>query len=264
LAHERSSPIKDPVVVREYATENQFLARRLTAWAELSGPLVEDATVAAVAEGGPVRVVDVGCGTGDFSDRLRRELAVELVALDLSPRMVDLARARGLRAVSGDVQALPFSDDRFGCVLANRVLYHVPVLGRGLAEIARVLRPGGVQVAVTYGAEHLRELWDLVGESPIALLPFSAENGARALREHFDSVERRDFTGNARFPTRSSLLGYLAAYGEFSAVDLGARLGEVREPLEATYRHSVFLAHKPADRLGYRRHRVSEANPPMT
>ena len=248
MTGERPSPVNDPeTVLREYATEDRFLARRLTTWAELQGPLVEDATVDAVAEGGRARVLDVGCGTGDFSERLRRELAVELVALDLSSRMVDLARARGLPAMTGDVQALPFADDAFGCVLANRVLYHVPDLHQGLAEIARVLRPGGRFVAVTYGREHLRELWDLVGESPIAssAFSFSADNGAAALRQHFDPVERRDLTGEARFPSTSSIRGYLAAYGDFADGDLGARLGDVPAPFTAAYRHSVFLAHKP-------------------
>lgn len=237
--------MNDPGTVRrEYATEDRFLGRRLTTWAELHGPLVEDATIDAVAEGGPARVLDVGCGTGDFSERLQHQLAVDLVALDLSPRMVDLARARGLNAMNAHIQALPFAGDEIDCVLANRVLYHVPNLDKGLAEIARVLRPGGTLVAVTYGTDHLRELWDLVGQSPLASSPFSAENGTEALRKHFDPVERRDFTGNARFPSRSSILGFLAAYGEFSDVDLSAQLGDVQAPFNASYRHSVFVAHK--------------------
>ncbi len=231
-------------VLREYATENRFLRRRLTTWAELQGPIVEDATVDAVAQGGPARVLDVGCGTGDFSERLQHQLAVDLVALDLSSRMVDLARARGLSAMKGDIQALPFAHEAIDCVLANRVLYHVPNLDKGLAEIARVLRPGGTLVAVTYGTDHLRELWDLVGQSPLASSPFSAENGTGPLCRHFDPVERRDFTGNARFPTTSSILGFLAASAAFSDVDLGAQLGDVRAPFNASYRHSIFVAHK--------------------
>lgn len=168
--------MNDPAtVLREYATEDRFLARRLTAWVELHGPLVEDAIVDAVAEGEPARVLDVGCGTGDFSERLQRQLAVDVVALDLSPRMVALTRARGLPAMMGDVQALPFAGEEFDCVLANRVLYHVPDLDEGLAEIARVLRPGGRLVAITYSDDHLRELWDALGES----LPPSTFSGER-------------------------------------------------------------------------------------
>lgn len=237
--------MNDPGTVRrEYATEDRFLARRLTAWAELHGPLVEDAAVDAVAEGGPARVLDVGCGTGDFSERLQRELAVDLVALDPSPRMVELTRARGLSAITGNVETLSFDDEAFDCVLANRVLYHLPNLDKGLAEIARVLRPGGRLVAVTYGADHLRELWDLLGQYPLASSPFSAENGTGALSKHFGPVERRDYTGEARFPGRSSILRFLAAYGELSDVDLAAQLGDVQAPFNASYRHCVFVAHK--------------------
>lgn len=111
-------------------------------------------------------------------------------------------------------------------------------------QSSRVNDPGGRLVAVTYGTDHLRELWDLVGQYPLASSPFSAENGTGVLSRHFDRVERQDFTGNARFPSRSSILGLLAAYGEFSNVDLGAQLGDVRVPFNASYRHSVFGAHK--------------------
>ena len=89
----------------------------------------------------------------------------------------------------------------------------------------------------------MRELWDVIGESNAAST-FSAENGAAILREQFVAIERRDLTGNARFADRTSILGFLAAYGEFSRVDLAAQLGDVVTPFNATYRHSVFLAHK--------------------
>jgi SAM-dependent methyltransferase len=245
VADRQLSRENDPEIVRrEYASEDRFLARRLRTWAELDGPIVEDATVDAVAEGAPARVLDVGCGTGDFSERLGLELGVDLVALDLSARMADLARARRLQAIQGDVQALPFAEARFDCVLANRVLYHVPDVERGLGEIARALRPGGRLLAVTYGEAHLCELWELVGESPLASSPFSAENGAAPLRRHFEAVERRDFTGNARFPTRRRVLEFLGAFGEFSDVDLPLRVVDIPEPLDASYRHSIFLARK--------------------
>jgi ubiquinone/menaquinone biosynthesis C-methylase UbiE len=52
--------------------------------------------VDAIAEGTPARVLDVGAGTGDFSERVRRELDVDLIGLDLSPRMAELTRGRGL------------------------------------------------------------------------------------------------------------------------------------------------------------------------
>lgn len=248
---ERRSRENDPAIVRrEYETEHRFLARRLTTWAELDGPLVEDATIAALLELAPARVLDAGSGTGDFTERVQRALAADVVALDLSSRMVELTRARGLEASHGDIEALPFADEAFDCVLANRVLYHVPDLTQCLVEIARVLRPGGRLVAVTYSERHLRELFDIVGESPIAST-FSAESGGAALRDHFDPVERRDISGRARFASTDAILGYLASYGEwsparFASPEVVLKVRDLHLPFHATYRHSVFVAHQPA------------------
>jgi len=200
-----------------------------------------------VAEAAPARVLDVGCGTGDFTERVRQEAGVDLLALDRSPRMAELTRRRGIGAVTADIPSIPFAEGTFDSVLANRVLYHVLDLDRGLGEIARVLRPGGRLVAVTYSEDHLGELFDLVGRSPDPET-FSAESGAASLRSHFDPVERRDITGTARFATVSSILRGLEAYGEFawfSDIDLDARLAGVQVPFDVSYRHCIFVAHKP-------------------
>ncbi len=241
-----ASRVNDPSVVRrEYAREDRFLARRLAAWAELDGPLVEDAAIAAVAEAAPERVVDVGCGTGDLTERLAREADVPVVALDLSPRMAELTRARGLGAVTAGIEHLPFPDGAFDAVLANRVLYHLPDLDTGLSELARVLRPGGRLVAVAYRIDHLAELWEVVGHEPLADPTFVAENGEEPLRRHFDPVERRDVTGTARFRSAAGVRRFLEAYGDFSDVDLAAALGDQAAPLRVTYRQCVFVASRP-------------------
>jgi SAM-dependent methyltransferase len=236
----------DPeTVAREYATEDRFLARRLASWAGLEGPNVEDEAIAAVREDEPRRVLDAGCGPGEFAQRLQSELGLELVALDLSPRMVELARARGVDARDGDIQALPFGDAEFDCVVASRVLYHLLDLGRGIAEIARVLRPAGRLVAITYGGEHLQELWSLLGEEPpIAPSTFTAENGMAALRGSFEHIERRDVSGRAVFPDRGAIRGYLESYERLVEADWAARLPDVPTPFVATYRHSLFVAVK--------------------
>jgi SAM-dependent methyltransferase len=238
--------VNDPSIVRrEYAREDRFLARRLANEADLEGPLVEDAAIAAVAEVAPERVVDVGCGTGDLTERLAREAEGPVVAVDLSPRMAELARGRGLPAINADIERLPFPDGAFDAVLANRVLYHLPDLDAGLAELARVLRPGGRLVAVVYRIDHLAELWDVVGHQPLANPTFVAENGGEPLRRHFEPVERRDVTGIARFRSGTAVHRLLGAYGDFSEVDLAAALGDRAAPLQATYRHTVFVAWRP-------------------
>jgi SAM-dependent methyltransferase len=241
----------DPAVVaREYTSEDRFLARRLAAQAEPTGPLVEDAAIAAVRTAAPERVLEVGCGTGDFTEQVRRELGVELVAVDMSPRMVELTCARGTDARVADIQALPFGAGEFDCVLANRVLYHLPDLDLGLAEIARVLCAGGTLVAVTYSDRHLAELYEMLGRFP-APSSFSAENGARSLGRHFRTVTRHDVTGSARFASLDAVVTLLDAheeFGYFTDVDVRGRLSAVRFPYTATYRHALFVATQP-DRL---------------
>jgi SAM-dependent methyltransferase len=239
----RGLRLADPrAVEREYASEDTFLARRLAAWAHLDGPVVEDEVMLAVRTNAPRHVLDAGCGTGDFTERVAHELDVELVALDLSPRMVELTRARGIDARVGDLQVLPFPAATFDCVIANRVIYHLPDLDSGLAEIKRVLRNRGRLIAVTYGSDHLRELWSLIGEEPNAGSSFVGENGAASLARHFEHVERRDVSGQAIFPDEASMRGYLAAYERLSDADLATRLPTIATPFTTCYQQTVFVA----------------------
>ena len=133
---------------------------------------------------------------------MQRELAVEVVAIDVSERMVELCRARGVDARVGDAQELPFGDAEFDLVVAAWVLFHLPDLDRGLAEIVRVLRPGGRLVAVTNSEHHLAEARSKAGFSMAGQMTFSRENGERALRRHFTEVERTDVDGCGDVPER--------------------------------------------------------------
>jgi SAM-dependent methyltransferase len=226
-------------VAREYATEDRFLARRLTTWANLLGPRVEDAMADAVAEGAPAAVLEVGCGTGDLSAQVRDSLGADYVATDLSSRMATLTGQRGIAAAVADIQRLPFGDESFDAVLANRVLYHLPDLDQGLREIARVLRPRGRLVVATYGQEHLSEFFDLIGERRMA-----AMDEAAALAAVFQFVERRDLEGVARFDTHEALLGMAAqSFGDENPPDVSAQIRAADVPFDATFRHTVFIAY---------------------
>ena len=122
-------------------------------------------------------VLEVGCGNGlmwrENLDRLPDGWRLTLT--DLSPGMVHTVReALGDRAeyAVADAQELPFDDASFDAVIANHMLFHVPDRPRALAEIARVLCPGGVFRATTIGLDHLRRLRELVP-------PRGAGNGRR-------------------------------------------------------------------------------------
>lgn len=135
--------LKDPYLVQqEYASERGLEARR-SLYEDRIGPDPRETMWAEIVASSPTRVLEVGPGPGEVSERIQRELGAQVVAIDVSERMVELARGRGVDARVGDVQELPFADDEFDLVVAAWVLFHLPDLDRGLAEIARVLRPGG-------------------------------------------------------------------------------------------------------------------------
>src|SRR5262245_50803943 len=88
-------------------------------------------------------VLECGCGTGLLLERIAA-FARKASGIDLSPGMLEHARARGLDVREGSVTALPFEDASFDVTCSFKVLAHVPDIGKALAEMARVTRPGGV------------------------------------------------------------------------------------------------------------------------
>ena len=129
-----------------------------------------------VSRGRPLaslRLLDAGCGTGSYAAILRR-YAGSIDAVDLNPSMLRVAQAkldgtRGCPVVlhEAGIDALPFEDACFDAVMVNQVLHHLPdsphdgwpMLRRVLAELARVLRDGGVAVINTCSHEQLRRGW---------------------------------------------------------------------------------------------------------
>ena len=106
---------------------------------------------------GDVDVLEVGCGTGLILERLGRR-ARSAVGVDLSPGMLERARARGLEVHQSDASSLPFDDESFDLVVSFKVLAHVEDIGGALREIHRVLRPGGHAVLEFYNRRSLRTL----------------------------------------------------------------------------------------------------------
>lgn len=234
--------LNDPDVVREEYADDARFQRRRAAFATSTGPSAIEMLYEALAEAKPRRVLEVGCGPGELSARVARELGADVVALDISPRMVELACGLGVDARVGDVQELPFDDGSFDCAVAAWMLYHVPDLDRGLAELARVIRPGGRLVATTNSIRNLGELWDLVRrDRTVEGMAFLAEDGEERLAPHFGSVERRDVIGDMTF-TREQAVDYIA--NSIGHADLAGRLPAFDEPLRVTRRMVVFVATK--------------------
>jgi ubiquinone/menaquinone biosynthesis C-methylase UbiE len=96
-------------------------------------------------------VLDVGCGTGDDAREIAALVGLEgrVVGVDVSPTMIGEARKRSLATdariefIEGSALALPYPDESFDRVRTDRVLVHLQEPARALAEMVRVVRPGG-------------------------------------------------------------------------------------------------------------------------
>jgi demethylmenaquinone methyltransferase/2-methoxy-6-polyprenyl-1,4-benzoquinol methylase len=98
------------------------------------------------------RALDVATGTGDLAIELARRVGPEgeVVGLDFSERMLELARAKApeLRFEQGSALALPYPDDSFDAATIAFGARNLSDLDAGLAEMARVVRPGGRMVVL--------------------------------------------------------------------------------------------------------------------
>jgi ubiquinone/menaquinone biosynthesis C-methylase UbiE len=109
------------------------------------------------------RVLDVGCGTGSLAIAAKRRVGPDgaVHAIDPSPEMIGRARSKARRAKIDIVfeqaiaQTLPFADGSFDAVLSTFVLHQLPgeAIHRAVAEMRRVLRPGGRLLLVDIGGD---------------------------------------------------------------------------------------------------------------
>ncbi len=195
--------------------------------------------------GPDTRVLDVGAGTGNlWLENAPRLKGSYLVLGDLSPGMLDSARERLARAAVSarftglDAQSLPFATASFDVVLANHMLYHVPDRPRALAEVHRVLAPGGTFYTATNGWSHLLEMRELVRRFGVesALRPASSssdgwdlEQAAREVGERFADLRLESYRDALRVTDPEPLLDAIRSMGGGDAADAPA--------LEALRRH---------------------------
>jgi SAM-dependent methyltransferase len=169
------------------------------------------------------RVLEIGCGAGSLwlENRSRIPAGWEVTLSDLSAGMLTQAR-RSLgssRLTSLDAQALPFPEAQFDAVIANHMLYHVPDRPKALAEIRRVLKPGGRVYAATGGRDQFRELIAMVGRFDPGLVlwegrgpdSFVLETGAEQLAPWFSGVTLHRYDDALEVTEVEPLVEYVAS-----------------------------------------------------
>jgi SAM-dependent methyltransferase len=235
--------LDDPALVAHEYADDARLRKRASAYTGVeSGIDAREPAMVEIRALSPQRVLEVGCGWGELAEWIARDTGAEVVAVDLSSRMVELARERGVDARVADVQQLPFADGEFDLVVAAWMLYHVPDLDRGLRELARVLRPGGGLVAVTNSRFHLIELRELVGSGP-STLSFARETGDGLLAPYFDRIRREDVDGTLTFADRAAVEAYVRASIAMSPF-VDNLPAAIDEPFVARRANSIFVAEK--------------------
>lgn len=175
-------------------------------------------------------VLELGCGNGlmwrENLDRIPDGWRLTLT--DLSPGMVEtVSDVLGDRADYAvvDAQELPFDDASFDAVIANHMLFHVPDRPWALAEIARVLRPGGFFRATTIGLDHLRRLRELVppregGQWEKTRERFTVEQVSKELAPFFVDVELEPYEDSLEVTELEPLLDFVRSRGDVTEEEL--------------------------------------------
>jgi malonyl-CoA O-methyltransferase len=143
---------------------------------------VQERVLSLAAEAAPSarRVLDVGAGTGALLARLRAARpGLAAAAIDVAPGMCAAARAAlpGALVARADAEALPFRPGAFDLVLSTSTFQWLARPGPALAEVRRVLAPGGILCLALFGARTLHELRDVWRAS--------ASGAARERLHHF-------------------------------------------------------------------------------
>ena len=143
-------------------------ARFMGRFSEPLAPLFAELVTAAAGDD----VLDVGCGPGVLTEVLVEQYGVEHVtAIDPTPGFVEAARRRlpGVDVRQGTAEDLPFADGSFDAAFAQLVVHFMKDPVRGLAEMVRVTRPGGVVAACVWDHPGLRgpltPFWSTVAEA---------------------------------------------------------------------------------------------------
>jgi SAM-dependent methyltransferase len=185
----------EPIRFTDGAAYDRFMG----VWSRLAGQEVLDW----VAPQPGLRWLDVGCGNGAFSQLIAEQCEpLSLVGIDPSDAQLTFARQHRLlqsaEFVNADAMALPFADAAFDLAVMPLVIFFVPEPAKGVAEMARVVAPGGTVAAYAWDMEgggfpyrDVTETLSAIGRST-PMPPSPEASRLEALRELWATAGLRD------------------------------------------------------------------------
>lgn len=242
---------KDQIRFEDGATYERMMG----AWSRLAGDVFIDWLAARPG----LRWIDIGCGNGAFTELIVEQCApAEVQGIDPSEGQLAFARARPAGRMAefrqGDAMALPFPKDYFDAAVMALVIFFVPDPAKGVTEMARVTRPGGMVATYAWdmlgGGFPLTPIQDelrAVGITP-PLPPSAGASRMEALRDlwkgaDLDAIETREITVQRTF----------ANFDEFWRNSLGPSLAPVvatMAPSDVESLKTRVRARLPADAAG--------------
>lgn len=216
------------------------------------------------------KILELGCGSGSLwlENMYLIPPNVEILLSDQSEGMLrdiknSIGNDRRFKYRVIDFNDIPLKDETVDVVIANHVLFYADDIHRVLAEIKRVLKPGGKLICTTYGSKHMKEISTLVEEfdDRIVLAAehlyeiFGKDNGAEILGEHFPKVKWKEYEDKLVVTESDALADYIISchgnqnsyivdrYKEFKQfID-----GRMKNGFEITKEAGMFIAKKKKD-----------------
>ena len=174
-------------------------------------------------------LLDMGCGTSILAILARMRGATPCTAIDIdewcvrnSIENIELNKVTDIDVELGDAGTLQ-GKGPFDVVIANMMLYHVPDIDKGLAEVQRVLKRGGLFYCATYGehgiVEYLSKILSAYGVEDNINKNFTLQNGYEILSKTFSRVEKLEYIDSLAVTNIDDMVEYIYSLSSMTSLN---------------------------------------------
>ena len=176
------------------------------------------------------RVLELGCGTGDMWKGREALISAcsRLILSDFSDGMIATTKKtvgnyHNIEYRVLDIQEIPYENESFDIIIANMMLYHVPNIDKGLAEVRRVLKKDGVFYCATYGEhgiiEYLSKILSEYGVEDNINKNFTLQNGFEILSKTFSKVEKKEYIDSLAVTNVDDMVEYIYSLSSMTSLN---------------------------------------------